>query len=163
MKDEELFLKLFTEDAAPSDRVRVINENISAGQEPVAEADICYYNMGRIIACYTLARKYGNQEMEERADALLDDKFENVSYEMPFCLDNGLFGLGCGLIYLLRNRMVEGDEDEILSCIDDMAFRKILHFAEDEDIDRQVGATAAVIVTLVPTKSSLATTFYLIL
>lgn len=60
--------------------------------------------------------------MEERADALLDDKFENVSYEMPFCLDNGLFGLGCGLIYLLRNRMVEGDEDEILSCIDDMAF-----------------------------------------
>ena len=53
MKDEELFLKLFTEDAAPSDRVRVINENISAGQEPVAEADICYYNMGRIIACYT--------------------------------------------------------------------------------------------------------------
>lgn len=75
--------------------------------------------------------------MEERADALLDDKFENVSYEMPFCLDNGLFGLGCGLIYLLRNRMVEGDEDEILSCIDDMAFRKILHFAEDEDIDRQ--------------------------
>ncbi len=137
MKDEELFLKLFTEDAAPSDRVRFINENISAGQEPVAEADICYYNMGRIIACYTLARKYGNQEMEERADALLDDKFENVSYEMPFCLNNGLFGLGCGLIYLLRNRMVEGDEDEILSCIDDMAFRKILHFAEDEDIDRQ--------------------------
>ena len=116
MKDEELFLKLFTEDAAPSDRVRFINENISAGQEPVAEADICYYNMGRIIACYTLARKYGNQEMEERADALLDDKFENVSYEMPFCLDNGLFGLGCGLIYLLRNRMVEGDEDEILSA-----------------------------------------------
>ena len=81
MKDEDFFLKLFTEDATPSDRVRFINENISAGQEPVTEADICYYNMGRIIACYTLARKYGNQEMEELADARKE--LEKVKGENP--------------------------------------------------------------------------------
>lgn len=137
MKNEETLLRLFAEDATTADRVRFINENLPDGQAPVTAADIGYESMGEIIARYTLAKKQADRQMEEQADAMLDDKFERVSYDMPFCLGNGLFGLGCGLIYLLENGFVEGDEDEILSCIDDMAFRKIIHFDGKEEMDWQ--------------------------
>lgn len=37
---------------------------------------------------------------------------------MPLCIENGLYGLGCGLQYLIQNGFLEGDINEILEDID---------------------------------------------
>lgn len=127
--------KFFAAKIAKQYQKNFINENLSAGQEPVIDADISFFNMGAIIAYYTYARKFDNQIIEHMADSMLDGILENVSYNMPFRLNDGLLGLACGLIYLLRNEMTEGDEDEILSDIDSMSYKKINQLDDDEDND----------------------------
>lgn len=127
--------KLFATKIAKQYQKHFINENLNVGQELVTDADISFSNVGAAIAYYTYARKYNNQKIEHMADSMLDGIFEKVSYDMPFCLNNGLLGLGCGLIYLLRNKMVEGVEDEILSRIDGMTYKKLNQLDDDGEVD----------------------------
>ena len=54
----------------------------------------------------------------EYADELLDDIFEDIHADTPLDFISGLSGIGWGILYLLKNRFVEGNPDEILSDID---------------------------------------------
>lgn len=72
--------------------------------------------MGKVICLYTYAHSINDQQVVGRADDLLD-----VVIDVVLAGANDgivLCSLGCGLIYLLRNGLVTGDEDEILSDID---------------------------------------------
>ena len=67
-----------------------INRYKSINQSKVEEADIYYPDMGRLICLYTYAAGIGDSILEQQADILLDKIFEDVSVEMPVCLENGL-------------------------------------------------------------------------
>lgn len=95
-----------------------INRYRKLGQYPVVEADISHSEMKQIIYCYMQARFLNDPELESQAETLLEQLYASVSTTMPVCLKNGLLGIGCGLIYLLRNGLVEGEEDEVLADID---------------------------------------------
>lgn len=73
-------------------------------------------DLGKVICLYTYARYADKCQLVERADTLLDALIDTTlavsNNEYAIC------SLGCGLIYLLRNGFVAGDEDEILSDID---------------------------------------------
>lgn len=127
--------KYFATKIAKQYQKHFINENLNDDQKLVTDADLSFYHVGTVIAYYTYARKFNSQKIEDIADSMLDGIFENVSYDMPFRLNNGLLGLGCGLIYLLRSKMVEGDEDEILSRIDSMTYKKLNQLDDDGDVD----------------------------
>ena len=73
-------------------------------------------DLGKVICLYTYAYYTGKQQLVDRADTLLDAVIDTTLA----ISNNGhaICNLGCGLIYLLRNGFVEGDEDEILSDID---------------------------------------------
>lgn len=92
-----------------------------ASEQPMIEyPNISYPGMGFIIAYYTYARYTKKMEYEQYADNLLENILSELSETTPLCLDKGLLGIGCGLIYLLENNYIGGKEDEILSDIDSL-------------------------------------------
>ena len=101
----------------------------------VEEADLSYPDMGRLICLYIYANKVGDAKLEQEADILLDKIFEDVSMEMPVRLKNGLLGVGCGLIYLLRNHLVAGEEDDVLSEIDACLFGALIYMEDETEVD----------------------------
>lgn len=102
-------------------------------QSMIEYPDISYPDMGLIIAYYTYARYTKNIEYEEYADNLLENILSELSDTTPLCLDKGLLGIGCGLIYLLKNNYIGGKEDEILSDIDSLLLT-VLDFTNGEAI-----------------------------
>lgn len=90
------------------------------------EADIAYPEIGTIIYNYFYARITGNTSFEAKADELLDTVLEEANRSMPLHLEKGLCGLGCGLIYMVRNGLIEGDENKILEDIDWIVNRSII-------------------------------------
>ncbi|MDH6533772.1 glycosyltransferase [Parabacteroides sp. 52] len=91
--------------------------------------------MGEVIGLYVMSKKYPDKDFEDRADKLLDEIFNNISYSTPVCIKNGLLGIGCGLIWLLRNGFVEGDEDEVLGEIDSHVLYTINYKREKDTIN----------------------------
>ena len=74
--------------------------------------------MGEIICLYTYSAYTGSSNYRKRADDFLDvilNKMDVYRFR-KFGVD--LSGFCCGIIYLLRNHLVEGNEDDILEDID---------------------------------------------
>lgn len=99
------------------------------------KAELSHPAMARIIYGYLYSRYSGDSRYEEEADKLLENLVETISNEMPVCLRNGLLGLGCGLVYLLRNKWVEGDEDEILEPLDSLYFKAFRNITDETQVD----------------------------
>ena len=116
-------------------QIAFINRYKKGMQLMAEEADLSYPDMGRLICLYTYAAATGNSDFEQQADSLLDKVFEDVSMAMPVCLENGLLGVGCGLIYLLRNHLVEGEEDDVLSEIDACLFSALIYMEDETEVD----------------------------
>lgn len=110
-----------------------INRYKVEDQSLVTMPDVSHTDMGFVIGYYTYARYTQNIEYEQYADYLLDKIMDDLPKNRQFCLDNGLLGVGCGIIYLLRNHFVRGDEDEIVSGIDSQLLT-ILTFSRGKTI-----------------------------
>ena len=88
--------------------------------------------MGKVICLYTYARYVNDHRLVDRADNLLDAVIDT---SLAIASDGYVIcSLGCGLIYLLRNGFVEGNEDEILSDID----WRLTSFAMNRPKDRSL-------------------------
>lgn len=97
--------------------IDLINHFINTDQTPISEECISCLGMGKIIYYYTYSRYTKDKSLEEQADILLDEILDKA-FDLPVCLEDGILGLGCGIIYLLRNGFIGGDEDDILGDID---------------------------------------------
>lgn len=127
--------KKFTEFIRREYQLAFINYYKKQDQALVNYADISYPEMGQVIALYTYALYTGESKYEQMAGALLDDIFSNVTTEMPVCLNNGILGIGCGLMYLLRNDLVDGEEDDVLSEIDRSLFSALIQLNDESVAD----------------------------
>lgn len=112
-----------------------INHYKKQDQQSIEETDLFHPVMGQIIGLYTYAAYTNNSNYGKQADTLLDKVFETTSMEIPVCLKNGLLGIGCGLIYLLRNHFVEGNEDDVLSEIDNSLFGALIYMDDETEVD----------------------------
>ncbi len=74
--------------------------------------------MGIAIYLLHLARIAENKRYEDIASELIDAVYERISFDLPFCFDNGLLGIACGFEYMIHHRFVDADRDEILSEMD---------------------------------------------
>jgi len=91
--------------------------------------------IGQAIALYTYARYSGDSLYEKQAGELVDLAMENGFRILPSLgLERTLCSLGCGLTYLLRNGFVDGNEDEILTDLDERLHSLCLKWDEEEDI-----------------------------
>jgi lantibiotic modifying enzyme len=81
---------------------------------------------GLAILFYHLTKITGNKVFEHFGGELIDDISRNLSTRSPVDFENGLAGIGWGLEYLVQNRFLEADADEVLEEFDKEIFRKFL-------------------------------------
>ena len=81
--------------------------------------------MGFCIYFYCLSRLYDDKQYESVAESILDDMFNNISGYDLLDIPDGLSGIGLVINYLVKEKYVEGDINEILKDIDDVIFRKL--------------------------------------
>lgn len=84
--------------------------------------------MGLILFFYEYGRFAGNTMYSDVADIMLDDIIESLSSNE----NEALAGIGWGIQYLINNKFVEGDPDEVLSEIDDRMMQIITHYDETQ-------------------------------
>lgn len=78
--------------------------------------------MGIVLFFAYYARVTQNKQYEDFAEILLDEIYEEIHWDLPINLENGLCGIGWGIEYLVQNGFMKGNTDEILADID----RKVL-------------------------------------
>lgn len=91
--------------------------------------------MEQVIARYIYACYNENTICEEMADELLEKVISSLSLNIPFRFDEGILGIDSGIIILLRNGFIEGDEDEILAEVDELFFRNLICLADESVVD----------------------------
>lgn len=89
---------------------------------------------------YVYAAYTGSRKIEARADELLDYILENVVPKLSSHQLILLCQIGCGLLYLFRNGLVDGEEEEVLEGVD----RYLEKMADKFPIDTTIGAILAV-------------------
>lgn len=115
-------------------QISIINKYRDKNIQKISEEEVGHKDMGRIIGLYVMNRTE-NDYYQNQADTLLDILFEHTTERIPVCIKNGLIGIGMGLLYLLRNRLVNGDEDKVLDDIDKSVKTSILFYAAYNDFD----------------------------
>ena len=95
--------------------------------------------MGIVLFFVHYARYTGNILYEEYAGDLLDEIFEDIHAGVTLDFENGLSGIGWGLLYLLKNHFVEGDPDDVLFDIDQRMMEINLSRVVDQSVERGLG------------------------
>lgn len=83
--------------------------------------------MGISILFYHLARKYRNKIYEDYASELIDEIYEEITANTPVIFENGLAGIGWGIEYLVQNKFIEADTDEVLEEFDNRIFKELIY------------------------------------
>lgn len=84
----------------------------------INEPGLFYGKMG-VVIFFAHYYQYTNERMYiDFAGELLDEIFEEIDENTPICFDKGLCGIGWGVEYLLQNKFMKGDSNEILNDID---------------------------------------------
>ena len=88
--------------------------------------------MGLTIYLYQLSKNEANPKYHSIADNLLNEiLLRDLSSHHPIDVEDGLAGIGLGVTWLIKNRFVEGDLNEVLEDIDNAIYRRIA-FQEDQ-------------------------------
>lgn len=74
--------------------------------------------MGIVLFFAHYARVTQSKQYEDFAGILLDEIYEEIHWDLPINLENGLCGIGWGIEYLVQHGFMEGNTDEILADID---------------------------------------------
>jgi lantibiotic modifying enzyme len=74
--------------------------------------------LGISIVFYHLARQTGSQIYENYAEELIDEIFDEINTEISWNFADGLTGIGWGIEYLVQNKFLYADADEVLNEID---------------------------------------------
>lgn len=110
--------RLFAEEARRNyhQRFVALYKTVEIGEADLY--DVGFSALGECICLYVYAAYTQSKQIEERADSLLDYIFQHAIINPAGNQVWMLCCAGCGLLYLLRNRFVEGNEDVVLSEID---------------------------------------------
>ena len=82
--------------------------------------DLSLYHgkMGIVLFFYCYAHYVNNPIYEEFAEELLDEVVYEIHDHLSVNFENGLSGIGWGILYLLRKGFIAGNPEEILEDVD---------------------------------------------
>lgn len=83
--------------------------------------------MGISIFFFHLARQTKNKIYEDYAGELIDEIYEEITDNTPVDFENGLAGIGWGIEYLVQNKFIEADTDEVLEEFDNRIFKELIY------------------------------------
>ena len=116
----ELFLSL-------NDIKKQLNEKLLLSKINSYPVSLFNGKMGLSIYLYHLSKIESNPEYQAIADKLIDQIIlHDLSPDHSIDVENGLAGVGLGVTYLVKNRFVEGDLNELLEAIDNEIYRRIV-------------------------------------
>lgn len=83
--------------------------------------DLGLYNgkMGIVVFFAHYARYTGDALYDDFAGELMNEINNEIHTDIPFHFESGLCGIGWGIAYLLENKFMDGDINDILSEIDE--------------------------------------------
>lgn len=84
----------------------------------INEIGLYHGKMGIAIFFANYSIFMNNKIYNEIAIEILDDIIKNINKETPVNFESGLCGIGFGIEYLLENKFIFGNSDEILQEID---------------------------------------------
>ncbi|MFR1161823.1 MAG: lanthionine synthetase LanC family protein [Monoglobus pectinilyticus] len=96
---------------------RVLN-HLSLNYNSVLCNSLYFGKMGGAIFYYHYYKKTRKRYYEDYAGMLLDSIITNYKHNSEIRFADGLCGIGWGIEYLLQNKMILGDSDDILENID---------------------------------------------
>lgn len=101
---------------------------------PLDDVGLFHGKMGIILFFVHYARYTENTLYDDFACELLEEVCENISENLPVNLESGLCGIGWGIEYLIRNKFLDGDANEMLKEIDRKIMERDLRRIEDTSL-----------------------------
>lgn len=126
---------MFANEIRRNYQLAFINRYKKKEQTFVTKVEVSVSSIGLAIAYYTYARYSDSIKYKQDADELLDEIFSNLSDDMFVKSENILLGIVCGVIYLLHNNFVKGDEDEVFEEVDEALLENLVSLIEKRDLD----------------------------
>jgi len=93
--------------------------------------------MGFCMYFYQMSRIRSNIQYNDIADGICYYVNQTINKSISLHIENGLTGIGLGLIKLIKEEYVEGNINEILEEIDVLVYKTIF-FDEDKILDLQL-------------------------
>ena len=101
----------------------------------IEDIGLFYGKMGVAIFFYEYSAYVRNKIYSDIGYELLSDIWNNLSIRHPFYFDSGLCGIGWGIEYLIQNKFIVGDSNDICEEIDRQIMQINLHRLDDKSID----------------------------
>ena len=96
---------------------------------------LAYGKMGLCIYYYYICRILDNTDYKQKAELLINEVFEQIKMTKGLDIKSGLGGIGLGVEYLIDNKYVKGDSNDILSDVDNELFKMICNLDKLKDDD----------------------------
>lgn len=119
-------------------QLRQIANHLIINSSFLTDLSLYHGKMGIVLFFYSYARYTGNTVYEEFAGELLDEIFEEIHDRIGVDFENGLSGIGWGILYLLQNEYIGGNPDDILEEIDRKLMEVNLLKVRDCSLERGV-------------------------
>jgi len=98
--------------------------------------------MGIAIFFFHYSRFADNVFYSDFAYNLIEEIYQDLSSDCSIDFDKGLCGIGWGMEYLITNRFVETDSDDILEDFDDIIMQRDIRKIKDSSIETGVKGIA---------------------
>lgn len=95
--------------------------------------------MGGVLFFLLYARHTGITEYEKYAEMLMKDIYREINEVTPVSFATGLCGIGWGIEFLIQNKLIGGDSDEILADIDDKIMERSPLRIKDYSLEKGLG------------------------
>lgn len=109
-----------------STKQRIIN-TLLLNTSFIDNPGLIHGKMGISIFFFHFARQMKNQIYEDYAGELIDEIYEEITLNTPVDFENGLAGIGWGIEYLVQNKFIEADTDEVLEEFDNRVFKELIY------------------------------------
>ncbi len=91
--------------------------------------------MGISLFSFLYARSSGNSVYEDFAGDLIDEIYEDIHVGYSKNFNNGLAGIAWGIEFLIQNKFVDADADEVLEELDIQLAERDVRKIKDDSLD----------------------------
>lgn len=92
--------------------------------------------MGFVLFFMNYARYTGNKRYGKFAEELINEIYAEISVDCSLNFEDGLPGIAWGMEYLIRNRFVKANPDEVLEDIDLRVFERDVRWTVDYSLEK---------------------------
>ena len=118
---------------------RRIAETLIINANLIYDVGLMNGKMGIALFLFHLARKTETDVYGEYAGDLIDQIFKSLHLDMSVSYADGLAGIGVGIEYLIRNKFIDAETDNVMEEIDNTIIHHIqYHLSSTPEISRGI-------------------------